>query len=56
MVADSVPVLTNLLMHDDSRLVESACSCLTLMVGRCRLTLSKPELKACLVSAVDTVM
>ena len=26
-LSDSVPVLTNLLMHDDSRLVESACTC-----------------------------
>ena len=33
LVADSVPVLTNLLVHDDSQLVESACSCLTLMAA-----------------------
>ena len=32
-LSDSVPVLTNLLMHDDSRLVESACTCLTLMAS-----------------------
>ena len=31
---DSVPTLTNLLMHDDSRLVENACTCLTLMAAK----------------------
>ena len=35
-LSDSVPVLTNLLMHDDSRLVESACTCLTLMASNFR--------------------
>ena len=38
-LSDSVPVLTNLLMHDDARLVESACTCLTLIAA-------KPELSA----------
>ena len=33
-VSDSVPTLTNLLMHDDSRLVENACTCLTLMAAK----------------------
>ncbi|ACO64882.1 predicted protein [Micromonas commoda] len=32
-LSDSVPVLTNLLMHDDARLVESACTCLTLIAA-----------------------
>jgi E3 ubiquitin-protein ligase TRIP12 len=33
LVSDSVPVLTNLLLHDDGRLVESACTCLTLIAA-----------------------